>query len=210
MSDMHGIKTFATRASSPVPTADIISGLQHLLQSPQPDIVGHDGIVTLASIDNAPLKMQTNSTVNGVLIGLLSSLGSVIFLVFIFAVLYFFRYTQNGRILLDRIGRPGEYDDEQAFLREENEALEQMDDLQRTTYLRAKGVHNLVSHDHSHSCGNLLHIACFMLRTNTNCFVQLSYKQTHQIPCRPTYRYRSTLPYKRKVFQLGSLSPNSR
>ena len=144
MSDMHGVKTFATRASSPIPTADIISGLQHLLQSPRPDNIDHDGILTSASLDDAPIKMQTNSTVNGVLIGLLSSLGSVVFLVFIFAVLYFFRYTQNGRILLDRIGRPGEYDDEQAFLREENEAMEQMDDLQRTTYLRAKGVYNLV------------------------------------------------------------------
>ncbi|KAA8568824.1 hypothetical protein EYC84_007807 [Monilinia fructicola] len=44
----------------------------------------------------------------------------------------------HGRILLDRIGRPGEYDDEQAFAKEEAEALEEMDDLQRTEYLRAK------------------------------------------------------------------------
>lgn len=39
---------------------------------------------------------------------------------------------------MDRIGRPGEYDDEQQYLREEAEALEEMDDLQRTEYLRAK------------------------------------------------------------------------
>jgi len=39
---------------------------------------------------------------------------------------------------LDRIGRPGEYDDEQAYAREEAEALEEMDDLQRTEYYRAK------------------------------------------------------------------------
>jgi hypothetical protein len=42
--------------------------------------------------------------------------------------------------LLDRIGRPGEYDDEQAFAREEADALETMDELQRAEYLRAKGV----------------------------------------------------------------------
>ncbi|KAJ3489962.1 hypothetical protein NLG97_g5882 [Lecanicillium saksenae] len=41
-------------------------------------------------------------------------------------------------ILLDRLGRPGEYDDEQAFLREEEDALETMDEMARTEYLRAK------------------------------------------------------------------------
>lgn len=75
---------------------------------------------------------------NSVIIGLLSSFGSAIIIALIFLVIYFFRYTSSGRIFLDRIGRPGEYDDEQAFLREEAEALETMDDLQRTEYLRAK------------------------------------------------------------------------
>ena len=79
------------------------------------------------------------SAVSGVVIGLLSSFGSAIFIALIFIVVYFFKYTAGGRILLDRLGRPGEYDDEQAFLREEAEALEEMDDLQRTEYLRAKG-----------------------------------------------------------------------
>lgn len=77
---------------------------------------------------------------NGVLIGLLSSFGSVILLSVIFLAVYLLRYTQSGRILLDRIGRPGEYDDEQAFAREEAEALESMDDMERTEYLRAKGM----------------------------------------------------------------------
>lgn len=76
---------------------------------------------------------------NGVLIGLLSSLGSAVLIGFIFVLIYFFKYTNPGRILLDRIGRPGEYDDEQAFAKEEAEALETMDDMQRTEYLRAKG-----------------------------------------------------------------------
>ena len=57
----------------------------------------------------------------------------------VLAVFFFFKYTNRGRIILDRIGRPGEYDDEQAFAREEAEALETMDELQRAEYLRAKG-----------------------------------------------------------------------
>ncbi len=77
---------------------------------------------------------------NGVVIGLLSSFGSAILILCVFLAFYFFRYTASGRIFLDRIGRPGEYDDEQAFAREEADALEIMDDMQRTEYLRAKGM----------------------------------------------------------------------
>lgn len=82
---------------------------------------------------------RSPDALNGVLIGLLSSLGSAVLIGFIFVIIYFFKYTNSGRILLDRIGRPGEYDDEQAFAKEEAEALEVMDDMQRTEYLRAKG-----------------------------------------------------------------------
>lgn len=78
------------------------------------------------------------NALNGVVIGLLSSFGSAILIALIFLVVYFFRHTSSGRIFLDRIGRPGEYDDEQAFAREEEEALEAMDDMQRTEYMRAK------------------------------------------------------------------------
>ncbi|ORY71944.1 endosomal spry domain protein [Pseudomassariella vexata] len=73
-----------------------------------------------------------------IIIGLLSAFGSAILIAIIFSIVYFFRYTSSGRIFLDRIGRPGEYDDEQAFAREEAEALETMDDMARTEYLRAK------------------------------------------------------------------------
>jgi hypothetical protein len=55
------------------------------------------------------------------------------------AIVYFFLYSGRGRILLDRMSRPGEYDDEQAFLREEEEAMAEMDDMQKAEYLRAKG-----------------------------------------------------------------------
>ena len=70
---------------------------------------------------------------------MLSAFGSAGLVALIFLTLYFFRYTNRGRIILDRLGRPGEYDDEQAFIREEAEALEAMDDSQRAEYLRAKG-----------------------------------------------------------------------
>lgn len=79
------------------------------------------------------------SPLDGIVIGLLSSFGSAVIVAVIFLVIYFFRHTASGRIFLDRIGRPGEYDDEQAFAREEAEALETMEDMQRTEYLRAKG-----------------------------------------------------------------------
>lgn len=95
-------------------------------------------------LPQAPLEQVemegSSSTLNGVVIGLLSSFGSAILIVMIFILVYFFKYTANGRIILDRIGRPGEYDDEQAFLREEAEALEEMEEGQRGEYLRAKGM----------------------------------------------------------------------
>jgi hypothetical protein len=79
------------------------------------------------------------STGKGILIGMLSAFGSAALVALIIATVYFFRYTSRGRIFLDRIGRPGEYDDEQAFLREEEEAVEEMDELERGEYFRAKG-----------------------------------------------------------------------
>ena len=83
--------------------------------------------------------MSNSSTANGVLIGLLSSFGSAILIALVFLVVYFFKYTQGGRILLDRLGRPGEFDDEQEFLRQEEEWLETADENARADYLRAKG-----------------------------------------------------------------------
>ena len=87
---------------------------------------------------------NSGSTGKGILIGVLSAFGSAAVAVLVLAIFFFFKYTQRGRIILDRIGRPGEYDDEQAFLREETEALEAMDDLSRSEYLRAKGEFLLV------------------------------------------------------------------
>ncbi|KAI9831014.1 MAG: Rsp5p-dependent ubiquitination, sorting of cargo proteins at the multivesicular body [Sarea resinae] len=88
--------------------------------------------------DHVRASGDGGSTGKGILIGMLSAFGSAGLVAIIFAIVYFFRYTNNGRIFLDRIGRPGEYDDEQAFAKEEAEALEEMDDLQRAEYQRAK------------------------------------------------------------------------
>lgn len=84
---------------------------------------------------------HVSSAGKGILIGMLSAFSSAAFVAIVFTVVYLLRYTRKGRILLDRIGRPGEYDDEQAFAREEAEALETMDDLQRAEYLRAKSAY---------------------------------------------------------------------
>lgn len=78
-------------------------------------------------------------TAKGVMIGIFSVLGAVGLLLIMVLFIYYFRYTHQGRIFLDRITRPGEYDDEQQFAKEEAEALEEMDDIQRTEYFRAKG-----------------------------------------------------------------------
>lgn len=86
------------------------------------------------------ININAGSTGKGILIGILSAFGSAGIAVLVLAIFFFFRYTNRGRIILDRIGRPGEYDDEQAFAREEADALETMDELQRTEYLRAKGM----------------------------------------------------------------------
>ncbi|KAK9476605.1 concanavalin A-like lectin/glucanase domain-containing protein [Lipomyces japonicus] len=87
-----------------------------------------------------------NSDINGplddgisvpLLVGLVSTFGSIVVLTALFSIIYFLFYTRQGRILLHR-GRPGEYDDEQAFLREEEEGLQNMDDLAQTSYFQAR------------------------------------------------------------------------
>ncbi|KAE9969730.1 Protein ssh4 [Venturia inaequalis] len=86
----------------------------------------------------AAIRITDSGTRKGILIGMLSAFGSAAVVAFILLLIWFFQYTQRGRILLDRLGRPGEYDDEQAFAKEEAEALETMDDMQRMEYMRAK------------------------------------------------------------------------
>ncbi|TWU74295.1 Protein ssh4 [Metarhizium rileyi] len=85
------------------------------------------------AISNPP-----SSAFTGVLIGLVSSFGSIVLIALVVFVFWASGCAGSGRIILDRLGRPGEYDDEQAFLREEADAMETMDDMARTEYLRAK------------------------------------------------------------------------
>lgn len=141
---MQQQSTLATSVLSSTPTSiPIIPGAQELLRDTLKQATSLQfgvAAATSKASDNVQLQSSNDSTINGVVIGLLSSFGSAIFIALIFLIVYFFKYTSSGRILLDRIGRPGEYDDEQAFAKEEAEALEEMDDLQRTEYLRAKGM----------------------------------------------------------------------
>ncbi|KAH8698839.1 putative endosomal SPRY domain protein [Talaromyces proteolyticus] len=105
--------------------ADVRSQLVATAGNPTPDAM-------------AEITAATGSAGKGILIGILSAFGSAGVAILVLAIFLFFKYTRRGRILLDRIGRPGEFDDEQAFAREEAEALEIMDDLTRAEYLRAK------------------------------------------------------------------------
>ncbi len=84
-----------------------------------------------------------SSAFTGVIIGLVSSFGSIVLIALIVFIFWVSGCAGSGRILLDRFGRPGEYDDEQAFAREEAEALETMDEMARAEYLRAKGMYCL-------------------------------------------------------------------
>ncbi|PFH58695.1 hypothetical protein XA68_13332 [Ophiocordyceps unilateralis] len=79
-----------------------------------------------------------SSAFTGIIIGLVSSFGSIILIALVVFIFWASGCAGSGRILLDRLGRPGEYDDEQAFARDEADALETMDDMSRTEYLRAK------------------------------------------------------------------------
>jgi hypothetical protein len=85
------------------------------------------------------ISASPSSAFTGIIIGLVSSFGSIILIALIIFIFWVSGCAGSGRILLDRFSRPGEYDDEQAFAREEAEALETMDDMARTEYLRAKG-----------------------------------------------------------------------
>jgi hypothetical protein len=121
--------------TSPIPT----STLPDAGSWQQPLSQGDNGVPAAIVINIS----DAGSTGQGILIGVLSAFGSAGVAVLVLAVFFFFKYTNRGRIILDRIGRPGEYDDEQAFAKEEAEALETMDELQRAEYLRAKGNHVL-------------------------------------------------------------------
>jgi len=111
------------------------------IQQPSQDALSQSTMPSIPQPDPyADVRIAESATGQGVLIGMLSAFGSAAIVALVLLVIYFFQYTQRGRILLDRLARPGEFDDEQAFLREEADALELMDDMERMEYLRAKGM----------------------------------------------------------------------
>ncbi|KAI6246366.1 hypothetical protein HI914_05475 [Erysiphe necator] len=118
--------------------ADHVWGTITTLVTSDSQAVFTDPELSVHRSDKVTIANQPESTINGIVIGLLSSFGSALLIAIVALIIYFFKYTRNGRIFLDRFGRPGEFDDEQAFAREEAEALEGMDDLQRTEYIRSK------------------------------------------------------------------------
>lgn len=142
MADFLRATTLATSIFKPATssvTSSLLSTVTSEAQAKIQALLASQDTYSFNPVDSEVRIQRNDSTVNGVMIGLLSSFGSAVLIALIFLVVYFFRYTSSGRILLDRIGRPGEFDDEQAYLREEGEALETMDDIQRQEYLRAKG-----------------------------------------------------------------------
>lgn len=130
----------ALRAASPSTTLSTAYLSGDDAPAAQPTVVvGH----TTAYHDAVRIASSTGglgSTAKGIMIGIFSVLGAAGICLIIAAIVYYFRYTSQGRIFLDRLSRPGEYDDEQQFAKEEAEALEEMDDIQRTEYMRAKGM----------------------------------------------------------------------
>ena len=124
--------SFLRASNSP---EDIVVGIENVLRQVSSQVDG-------AGVAAAAGGNSSGSTGKGILIGVLSAFGSAAVAVVVLAVFFFFKYTQRGRIILDRIGRPGEYDDEQAFAREEADALDVMDDLSRSEYFRAKGAYS--------------------------------------------------------------------
>lgn len=125
-------------------TATVLAEAAHTLHTSPGDAS------RIARYNNNNNNSGLGSTAKGIMIGVFSVLGAAGFCFLVFAVIYYFRYTQQGRVFLDRITRPGEYDDEQQFAKEEAEALEEMDDLQRAEYLRAKGTQPLPDHGVQH------------------------------------------------------------
>lgn len=131
---------YIPRTDNMSPTA--ASGSRHLFKARQSSVPQFSSIDSTDTNFLSVMRLSPNTIAagKGVLIGLASAFGSAALVGLIFYIIYFFRYTAHGRIILDRIGRPGEYDDEQALLREEAEALENMDEISRQEYLRAKGM----------------------------------------------------------------------
>src|SRR5277367_1357852 len=80
----------------------------------------------------------TGMSVQGLFYGLFFGLGGGMLFLIIFVALIYCRYIRSGRIRLGA-GGPGDLDDEQRLLEEEQAAMEQLDLAQQEAYYRAKG-----------------------------------------------------------------------
>jgi len=74
----------------------------------------------------------------GLFFGLFFGLGGGMLFLIIFTALIYWRLLRTGRIRLGA-GGPGELDDEQRLLEEEQAAMEYLDPSQQDAYYRAKG-----------------------------------------------------------------------
>lgn len=159
--------TATRRASSYTPSAAdngrIESGIEWRV-GPEPWTTRHDRQAWEATIRSHRFSIaDLSSTGRGILIGMLSAFGTAALVGLLVALVYFFRYTSRGRILLDRMARPGEFDDEQQYLREEEDAMADMDEMQRAEYMRAKGE---LYWTHNAEPGNMLTTAPAFVQAN--------------------------------------------
>lgn len=80
----------------------------------------------------------TGMSAQGLFYGLFFGLGGGMVFLLIFMALIYCRFVRSGRIRLGA-GGPGDLDDEQRLLEEEQAAMEQLDLAQQEAYYRAKG-----------------------------------------------------------------------
>jgi hypothetical protein len=80
----------------------------------------------------------TGVSAQGLFYGLFFGLGGGMVFLLIFVALIYCRFVRSGRIRLGA-GGPGDLDDEQRLLEEEQAAMEQLDLAQQEAYYRAKG-----------------------------------------------------------------------
>lgn len=138
--DGHGYGNPSTLATQYTPSTSAPEIRASAARGVEWDVGGQQSLPSWEDQHQNVRAIDLGSTGKGILIGMLSAFGSAALVGLIIAAVYFFRYTSRGRILLDRMSRPGEFDDEQAFLREEEDALGEMDERQRGEYFRAKGM----------------------------------------------------------------------
>lgn len=83
-------------------------------------------------------SLETMSSAQTLFYGLFFGLGGGILFLFVFFAVVYWQFVRSGRIRLGA-GAPGEFDDEQRLLEEEQAGLGQLDPSQQNAYYRAKG-----------------------------------------------------------------------